>query len=55
MTNKVFQQNLDDKKGPSQEDPISFRCCSKSRWTCRIKKNDCRNGEAHRINRVLLL
>ena len=31
MSNKVFQQNLDDKKAPSPEAPISFRCCSKNR------------------------
>ena len=31
MSNKAFQQNLDEKKAPSPEVPISFRCCSKSR------------------------
>ena len=31
MSNKAFQQNLDDKKAPSPVAPISFRCCSKSR------------------------
>ncbi len=31
MSNKAFQQNLNDKKGPSPVAPISFRCCSKSR------------------------
>ena len=55
MSNKLFQQNLDDKKGPQpggpyliqmlfkepvdmpDKAPISFRCCSKSRWTCRTR------------------
>ena len=38
MSNQLFQQNLDDKRAPSPAAPISFRCCSKSRYPCRTKR-----------------
>ena len=38
MSNEVFQQNLDDEKAPVPADPISFRCCSKSRCLCLEKQ-----------------
>ena len=52
MSNKLFQQNLDDKKGPQPGGPYLIQMlfkepvdmpdkekmsCSKSRWTCRTR------------------
>ena len=56
MSNKAFQQNLDDKKGPQPGGPYLIQMLFKEPVEMPDKeKNDCRNGEAHRINRVLLL
>ena len=41
MSNQAFQQNLNDKKGPQPGGPYLIQMLF--------------NGEAHRINRVLLL
>lgn len=37
MSNQVFQQNLDDKKGPQPGGPYLIQMLSKSRWTCRTR------------------
>ena len=56
MSNQVFRQNLDDKKGPQPGGPYLIQMLFKEPVEMPDKeKNDCRNGEAHRINRVLLL
>ena len=56
MSNKAFQQNLDDKKGPQPGGPYLIQMLFKEPVEMPDKeKNDCHNGEAHRINRVLLL
>ena len=49
MSNKAFQQNLDDKKGPQPGGPYLIQMLFKEP----VEMPD--NGEAHRINRVLLL
>ena len=53
MSNKAFQQNLDDKKGPQPGGPYLIQMLFKE--PVPMPDKDCRNGEAHRINRVLLL
>ena len=56
MSNQAFQQNLDDKKGPQPGGPYLIQILFKEPVDMPDKeKNDRRNGEAHRINRVLLL
>lgn len=56
MSNKVFQQNLDDKKGSQPGGPYLIQMLFKEPVEMPDKeKNDCHNGEVHRINRVLLL
>ena len=37
MSNKVFQQNLDDKKGPQPGGPYLIQMLFNSRWTCRTR------------------
>ena len=56
MSNQLFQQNLDDKKGPQPGGPYLIQMLFKEPVEMPDKeKNDCHNGEVHRINRVLLL
>ena len=56
MSNKVFQQNLDDKKGPQPGGPYLIQMLFKRTGAhAGQRENDCRNGETHRSNRVLLL
>ena len=55
MSNQVFRQNLNDKKGPQPGGPYLIQMLFKEPVEMPDKKNDCHHGEAHRINRVLLL
>ena len=55
MSNQAFQQNLNDKKAPSPDWPYLIQMLFKEPGNAGQRKNDCRNGEAHRISRVLLL
>ena len=56
MSNKVFQQNLDDKKGSQPGGPYLIQMLFKEPVEMPDKeKMTAINGEAHRINRVLLL
>ena len=48
MSNKAFQQNLDDKKGPQSGGPYLIQMLFK-------EPVEMPDKEAHRINRVLLL
>ena len=56
MSNQVFQQNLDDKKGPQPGGPYLIQMLFKEAGShAGQRENDCRHGETHRSNRVLLL
>ena len=56
MSNKLFQQNLDDKKGPQPGGPYLIQMLFKEPvGHAGQRENDCRNGETHQISRVLLL
>ncbi len=56
MSNKVFQQNLDDKKGSQPGGPYLIQMLFKEPVEMPDKeKMTAIMGEAHRINRVLLL
>ena len=46
MSNKVFQQNLDDKKGPQPGGPLSHTdAVQRTGAHAGQRENDCRNGK----------